>query len=115
MTGGFQSVVLPTFNGLTFTVVQSLNAISLQVIPSVGDFNHDGFVDAADYTVWRDGLGSRYTLADYDTWRAHFGQSVGSGAGASGNAAAPEPSTYILLLGILAMSSFTARQHRKLA
>ena len=33
-----------------------------QITPFVavpGDYNHDGFVDAADYTVWRDSLGSR--------------------------------------------------------
>jgi hypothetical protein len=29
-----------------------------------GDFNGNGAVDAADYTVWRDGLGSIYTQAD---------------------------------------------------
>src|SRR5690606_16924003 len=29
-----------------------------------GDFNGDGIVDAADYTVWRDNLGSPYTQAD---------------------------------------------------
>ena len=34
-----------------------------------GDFNHDGTVDAADYTVWRDGLGSAYTLEDYADWK----------------------------------------------
>ena len=28
-----------------------------------GDFNNDGKVDAADYTVWRDNLGSDFNLA----------------------------------------------------
>lgn len=50
-----------------------------------GDFNSDGIVDAADYTKWRDNLGSTTALpndpngtpvgaAAYDTWKAHFGQ-----------------------------------------
>src|SRR6202007_2157730 len=28
-----------------------------------GDFNHDGIVDAADYTVWRDSLGQTGNVA----------------------------------------------------
>ena len=41
----------------------------------LGDFNDDGTVDAADYTVWdRDGLGTIYDLSDYDDWKSHFGQ-----------------------------------------
>ncbi|MEQ8849237.1 hypothetical protein [Botrimarina sp.] len=50
-----------------------------------GDFNHDGYVDAADYTVWRDTLGSTADLAadgdgsgridqnDYVVWQQNFG------------------------------------------
>jgi probable HAF family extracellular repeat protein len=45
-----------------------------------GDFNHNGVVDAADYVVWRNGLGSTYTQSDYDLWREHFGQAAGSSA-----------------------------------
>lgn len=57
-----------------------------------GDFNDDGRVDAADYTVWRDGLGGDYTANDYETWQSHFGQPNGGGAhSASPAAAVPEP------------------------
>ncbi len=59
-----------------------------------GDFNFDGRVDAADYTVWRDGLGSSYTMAGYDVWKTHFGETAGSGSGAT--AAVPEPATFSL-------------------
>jgi hypothetical protein len=45
-----------------------------------GDFNQDGTVDAADYVVWRKGLGTNYSEADYDQWRGHFGETAGSGA-----------------------------------
>lgn len=58
-----------------------------------GDFNKDGFVDAADYTVWRDGLGTTYTPEDYDVWRMHFGESTAPTAGA----AVPEASAAILV------------------
>jgi hypothetical protein len=75
-----------------------------------GDFNGDGVVDAADYVVWRDTLGETGTglaadgngnnqidAGDFDVWRANFGQTAGSGAGATANAAVPEPSTLLLL------------------
>ena len=64
-------------------------------IPGVspGDYNCNGIVDAADYTVWRDHLGQNYSLQNRDPAQAgrlasqitiigssHFGQS-GSGRG----------------------------------
>ena len=39
-----------------------------------GDYNEDGIVDAADYVVWRKGLGTIYIQAQYDVWRANFGK-----------------------------------------
>ena len=63
-----------------------------------GDFNLNGIVDAADFVVWRKGLGATYTQSDYNIWRAHFGQTAGSGANASANAAMPEPATFVLLI-----------------
>jgi hypothetical protein len=75
----------------------------------VGDYNGNGVVDAADYTVWRDHLGQTFALpnrdplnsnaistADYNSWKSHFGAS-GSGASLS-DGAVPEPSTAILLM-----------------
>jgi hypothetical protein len=64
-----------------------------------GDFNDDGQVDAADYTVWRDALGTSTTLAgdstpgsvdgpDFDAWRDNYGASVASGVSFI---AVPEP------------------------
>jgi hypothetical protein len=38
-----------------------------------GNFNGDGYVDAADYVSWRNGLGSKYSQADYGVWRSNFG------------------------------------------
>jgi hypothetical protein len=64
-----------------------------------GDYNNDGVVDAADYTVWRDTNGqSGVGLAadgsgngavgpeDYTYWRARYGST-----GSSQSAAVPEP------------------------
>lgn len=78
-----------------------------------GDYNGDGIVDAADYTVWRATFGQTVTAhsgadgdgdgmvddGDYQVWSNNFGAtSPGSGAGArAGSAAVPEPSALVLL------------------
>lgn len=77
-----------------------------------GDYNGDGIVDAADYTVWRDTLDSTTNLAadgdgngivdqnDYDVWQTNFGNQAGPGGGPSGSSTAsvPEPPSLLLLL-----------------
>ena len=91
---------------LTLTLIGAVTAATLD-----GDFNHDGFVDSADYTVWRDGLGGEYTASDYDLWKANFGQSLGSGSGGAGNTAAvPEPS--VMLLAVAAFNCIVALRRR---
>jgi hypothetical protein len=75
-----------------------------------GDYNRDGTVDAADYTVWRNTLGQNVMSnqgsgadgdgsgtirqADYEVWKLHFGAAAGAAAGAgfSVGEAVPEPS-----------------------
>jgi hypothetical protein len=88
-----------------------------------GDFNLDGTVDAADYVVWRNGLGTAYTQNDYGVWRANFGKTVGSSAagyplGASAeslSAAVPEPAAVMLLAGpLIALISVRRRYLRRL-
>jgi hypothetical protein len=88
--------------------------IRLPVQALVGDYNGNGVVDAADYTVWRDHLGSTtFTLpnrdpantgaisaADYTSWKSNFGNH--SGSGALGSGAVPEPSTFVLAVVALA-------------
>jgi hypothetical protein len=74
-----------------------IGVLSTSAPPLVGDYNFDGTVDAADYTVWRDRLGSAVTpftsadgdgngvvdAADYQVWKDHFGETVpGAGGGA---------------------------------
>ncbi|MGL4512627.1 MAG: hypothetical protein ACRCT8_06005 [Lacipirellulaceae bacterium] len=68
-----------------------------------GDYNSDGFVNAADYTVWRDALGSTVSpgsvpdgsvngsvdQADYKVWRSYYDLTPLA-------AAIPEPSAALL-------------------
>jgi hypothetical protein len=84
-----------------------------------GDYNGNGVVDAADYTVWRDNLGKSVTLpndttpgtvvqADFDVWKNNFGLHAGSGAFSAG--AVPEPATWLLgLVGACLLGVFRRR------
>ena len=78
--------------------------------PLPGDCNNNGTVDAADYVVWRKGLGTAYTQADYNVWRTHFGQPPGSGSSASANTSVPEPATFVLLT--FAVTGWSLRRGR---
>ncbi|MFO0788570.1 MAG: hypothetical protein U0805_03870 [Pirellulales bacterium] len=71
-----------------------------------GDYNNNGVVDAADYVLWRDGgplqnevdTPGTVNNADYDAWRARFGNTSGSGSSLGGNAAVPEPASLAMIL-----------------
>jgi hypothetical protein len=90
----------------------------------VGDYNDDHVVDAADYTVWRNNLGSTadlpndrtlgmVTFEDYDDWKANFG-AMSAGA-ASGAMAVPEPASAFAMFVVLpACACQTRRQRRRL-
>ena len=81
-----------------------------------GDYNGDGVVDAADYTVWRDtegDLGTEFAHPpadpnhdfvvdgdDYDLWVASFGEPAGAASGES--SAIPEPGAAVVAtLGVM--------------
>jgi hypothetical protein len=99
-SGAFAALNLPSLTaGLEWNTDNLLSTGILQVVASLpGDYNTDGKVDAADYVVWRKNGASQ---DDYNTWRANFGGSGGSGS--SSFAAVPEPGT--LLLGCCAFSA----------
>lgn len=89
-----------------------------------GDFNGDGYADAADYTRWRDSVNSTGTeldpaaadanrdfvvdQADYTLWAAHYTGAPDTPAASA--AATPEPSA--IVLGVLAIVAGLAdRRH----
>ena len=110
--------------GLDWDVNYLANFVQLEVIAAaelVGDYNLNGVVDIADYTVWRNTLGQSGTgqggnggsgpaadgngngtvdAGDYDVWKLHFGEtSAGSGAGGASlsRTIVPEPSSLVLI------------------
>jgi hypothetical protein len=118
ITGTFSNLV----NGRV-TATDGVTSLGVAVIGNVvvvaklpGDYNGNGIVDAADYTVWRDGLGGKYTQSHYDVWKANFGKIAGSGAAVTGGDVAnlpsnvPEPATLTLI--ILAIAGSSVRQPR---
>ncbi len=82
----------------TTAVHAILGQRALDLFRLPGDFNRDNVVDAADYIVWRNGVGITYIPDDYDIWRAHFGATTGSGSSFPLETAVPEPKTLALLL-----------------
>ncbi|MGD9635395.1 MAG: hypothetical protein AB7G28_23515 [Pirellulales bacterium] len=86
-----------------------------------GDFNGNGIVDAADYTVWRNALGAADESAlqgngdgggvaqsDYQLWKSKFGTVYGGAGGAS---SVPEPGLACLALGLI--PALVARPRRQ--
>jgi autotransporter-associated beta strand protein len=107
------------FTGVGMLQVTTLGA----AIGFTGDYNNDGRVDAADYTVWRDNLGAPGTAlqhrdpanmgvvgdADYASWKANFG--MGAGAGSGSLAQVPEPTSVVLVM--MALGMFAAAGSRR--
>lgn len=130
---GFTNGVADTFGDVMF--VDNLIFEAIDRLP--GDFNDDGVVDAADYTVWRDNLGTTaptspfeyrdatnfdgeaaishngdgmngVDMGDYLVWRNNFGATA-SGGGSLASASVPEPSA----LGLLLCGSVVAASRRR--
>jgi uncharacterized protein (TIGR03382 family) len=85
-----------------YSLIDTGSMIHLRVsIP--GDFNFDNIVDAADYIVWRKGLGTIYTPSDYNVWRAHFGETSASGSSLGAGDTVPEPGAAAVLVFALSL------------
>ena len=108
VAGTFSSINLPTLADLTWNISR-LSTKGVISVGIAGDRNNNGIVDAADYVVWRKGLGTTYTQDDFNVWRANFGATAGSGSGlgaaaglpSSTDVAVPEPASGILLIATI--------------
>lgn len=101
------------FDGQTYdlTLDKGEGQLSLPIAP--GDYNADALVDAADYTLWRDTVGSTADLradgngnfvideGDFDVWKSLVGTSY---AGGGSLATVPEPTSAGLVLLATAIS-----------
>lgn len=87
-----------------------------------GDYNNDGMVNLADYTVWRDHLGSADESAihfngdgggigasDYEYWRSQYGM-ASSNATESIEQTVPEPASLLLMLILVTALSICGRE-----
>jgi hypothetical protein len=98
-----------SYNGGISTGTTQFDWAQITLGVPAGDYNGDGIINAADYTVWRDSLGQSVTpysgadgngdgmvtSADYDIWKGNFGKTipnVGSGSGTP----VPEPSSPLM-------------------
>ncbi len=106
ISGEFATVLLPGLSdGLVLRLAYTNDSVLVEVRLG-GDFNNDGIVDASDYTVWRDALGSTENLladgngngvvdqADYVVWASAFGATASSN---SSGVSTPEPSAIVML------------------
>jgi hypothetical protein len=109
-TGTFSTIQLPTLTGLSWNTSQLYTTGTISVVATLpGDFNFSGKVDAADYAVWRNGLGTLYTQNDYTLWKTHFGESL-PGSGAGDAPSVPEPATVALVMALILLTPH--RLHR---
>ncbi|TWT46783.1 hypothetical protein [Botrimarina hoheduenensis] len=101
LAGAFDTVTLPSVAGFDLVPLYTGSGLLLTVStvtvggPDIGDFNNDGFIDVADYTVWRDTAGTPPDLDGYVVWVNNYGTLVPA---ASPAAAVPEPTTLAIVL-----------------
>jgi fibronectin-binding autotransporter adhesin len=99
-TVDFTAASLPA--GLEWRVDYYADRVDLQVIEAApalaGDYNSDGVVNAADYTVWRDGNSPDSSRAGYDLWVDNYGATTATATFNTAPQAVPEPASAIALL-----------------
>ncbi len=107
---GFDTYQVALYVDFAFT---ALTFVGAPVPGPDGDYNDNGVVDAADYTVWRNNLGAAagtlpndvdggvIGLAQYNTWKANFGTAAGA---AAVGGTVPEPAVLGLVVSNIIVS-----------
>ncbi len=106
VSGDFDSLNLPGGFDWTWDVNTGVLSVGSVVGGLPGDYDGNGIVDAADYTIFQDNFGGDSSVlngngsgaatvvqADYLRWKDNFGSS-----GSANNAAIPEPGSMVLLV-----------------
>ncbi|TWT94841.1 Autotransporter-associated beta strand repeat protein [Botrimarina colliarenosi] len=130
---GIPQLTLGTFGGIGsgadfesshFSGSGLLGTTAIPNTQLAGDFNNDGVVNAADYTVWRDNEGAAEgTLVNapgtpgvigsdhYDLWVSNYGATIFGAASSAASAAVPEPGALALFLAAIATSLTNRWRH----
>jgi hypothetical protein len=99
-----------------FALADGREGIAIWTAPLAGDFNGDWSVNAADYTVWRNGVGTTYDQDDYLLWKNNYGASYPAGGWAASVDAlslVPEPGSAMLIgFAMAAWGLFGGRKRR---
>ena len=123
--GVFANATLPELTGQSWSIQYGAQHVAL-IVGLPGDYNQDGTVDAADYTVWRSSLGANVPIGngadgnrdgkvdqlDYAIWKSNFGAVGISGNGSGSSSAVPEPTSLVLVCLALAAASFRRTRRR---
>ena len=56
----------------------AVNSTALAIVALPSDFNADGIVSHADYSILGDGFGTSFTLADFNVYRVNYGSTASS-------------------------------------
>ncbi len=112
--------IFSRFNGLDVALSLPMNTGG-----QAGDYNNDGIVDAADYVVWRNHLGSDFplpnevatpgsvTVEDYDVWKSNYGKSWEPAAeGQMAIAPVPESEAAAVLIFGICVAAVAVRGRR---
>jgi autotransporter-associated beta strand protein len=127
INGTFANTSFPNVPGITWQLAYEPLAVRLLVNAAVinlpGDFNFNGVVDAADYSIWRNSVGATGASPadgdgngivdneDYAIWRANFGKTAPPPGSASALGTIPEPNA--LVLSCLAAAMLLARRRSR--
>ena len=92
-------------------------------LPEQADYDGNGVVDAADYALWREQLGTEgiglaadgdgngiVDSRDYEIWKSNFG-AVLSSQSADGSQEVPEPAAGLLVLAMVGATIASVRRH----
>lgn len=106
IVGEFDAFTAPALaSGLAWSFEQTPTSLLATVVaaPLTGDYNSDGLVNAADYTVWRDNLAGGNPVGTYSAWATNYGATASV-------AAVPEPG---FAAALMAAAGGAARRSRR--
>jgi hypothetical protein len=113
------------------TAALAINAAASDRESLIGDYNQNGIVDASDFVLWKETIGSMNDLsadgsgnqvvdaADYEVWRANFGRTAAGAAAVALQsglpnsaffAMVPEPSAGVLAAAAILTTSGVRRR-----